>query len=252
MDNVEEVKKAASAFTTSIVSVYRLSTRKLTLSDLNNELQGLDHLLHFNWRLRKLWHETRDPLCKTASNRVTKTNHRMSRRKVNERCKKKKKKNATVRSHLMLYDLLQNPLWGRVNQRHQPLFHGLSGLKFLPLEKANAIANRPEKHFAAHDLRMQARVEVLCKAVDDSPPEKVRPCDVQKLINSLKLRKSCGIYGIPNECLRLLSIRSPIHLTYPFNHCFRLSHFTSNPPAHNGQIIWENYPKNIPKTCWRK
>jgi hypothetical protein len=32
--------------------------------------------------------------------------------------------------------------------------------------------------------------------------EKVRPCDIHKLVNSLKLRKACGLDGIPNECLR--------------------------------------------------
>jgi hypothetical protein len=36
------------------------------------------------------------------------------------------------------------------------------------------------------------------------PPERIRPCDLQKLLNSLKLRKACAIDGIPNECLRHL------------------------------------------------
>jgi hypothetical protein len=42
-----------------------------------------------------------------------------------------------------------------------------------------------------------ARVEVILKAVDNVPPERIRPCDLQKLIDSLKLRKTCGIDGIP-------------------------------------------------------
>jgi hypothetical protein len=44
-------------------------------------------------------------------------------------------------------------------------------------------------------------------------------------MNSLKLRKGCGIGGIPNECLRYLPRRSLIHLTRLFNYCLRLSHF---------------------------
>jgi len=81
--------------------------------------------------------------------------------------------------------------------------HGHSGFKFLPLEKANAIAYCLENRFTPHDLReenyerrLEARVQAPPEVVDDSPPE--RPCDVQKLINSLKLRKACGIDGIPN------------------------------------------------------
>jgi len=64
--------------------------------------------------------------------------------------------------------------------------------------------------------------------MDNSPPAKVRPRDVLKLINSLKLRKGYGTDGIPNECLRHLPRRPLVHLTHLFNHCFRLSHFPSS------------------------
>jgi hypothetical protein len=62
-----------------------------------------------------------------------------------------------------------------------------------------------ENQFTHHDLcdenherRVEARVQTLLEAVDSKPPEIIRPCDIQKLISSLKLRKSCGIDGIPN------------------------------------------------------
>jgi len=64
--------------------------------------------------------------------------------------------------------------------------------------------------------------------VDNSTPKKVRPCDVQKLINSLTLRKACGTNGIPDECHRHLPRRPLVHLTHLFSHCFRLSYFTSS------------------------
>jgi hypothetical protein len=40
-----EAEKAASDFTASIVSTYRLPTRKFTPSDINNEIPCLYHLL---------------------------------------------------------------------------------------------------------------------------------------------------------------------------------------------------------------
>jgi hypothetical protein len=49
-----EADKAARAFTASIASVYRLSTSKITLSDLNYDLPGLDRLLKYKKRMRKL------------------------------------------------------------------------------------------------------------------------------------------------------------------------------------------------------
>jgi hypothetical protein len=66
----------------SIASVYRLSACRLTLLELNKELLELDHLLQLKQRLRKLWHETRDPACKTAVNWVTKATHRMTWRNI--------------------------------------------------------------------------------------------------------------------------------------------------------------------------
>jgi hypothetical protein len=63
-----EVDKAARDFTASIASAYRLSTSKITLLDLNNDIPGLDRLLKHKQRLRKLLQETRDPACKTAEN----------------------------------------------------------------------------------------------------------------------------------------------------------------------------------------
>jgi hypothetical protein len=72
---------------------------------------------------------------------------------------------------------------------------------------------------------VEARVQALLEATDNKPPKRIRPCDLQKLSNSLKLRKACGIDGIPNECLRRLPRRPLVHLTHLFNHCVWLSHF---------------------------
>jgi hypothetical protein len=79
-----EADKAAREFAASTASAYRLSTCKITVSDLNSDLPGLDRLLKHKQKLRKLWHETRDPACKTAVNWVTKTIRRMTRRKTLE------------------------------------------------------------------------------------------------------------------------------------------------------------------------
>jgi hypothetical protein len=70
------------------------------------------------------------------------------------------------------------------------------GLKFLPLEKANVIADCLENQFSPQDLcedyhkwQVVARIQALFKATDNNPPHRVRPCDVQKIIKSLKLKK---------------------------------------------------------------
>jgi hypothetical protein len=110
--------------------------------------------------------------------------------------------------------------------------HGASGLKFLPSEKAKTIAEYLEIQFTPHDLcdenherRVEAKVQALLETVDKNPPQRIRPCDVQKLIKFLKLRRACGIDVIPNECLRHLPRRPLVHLIHLFNHCLRLSHF---------------------------
>jgi hypothetical protein len=92
----------------------------------------------------------------------------------------------------------------------------------VPLEKANVTADCLKSQFLPHDLckenyerQVVARVQTLSEDVDDSPPERVRPCDVQKLINSLKLRKACGIDGIPDDCHRHLT-RKPMVIQYTY------------------------------------
>jgi hypothetical protein len=80
-----EADKAARDFTASIASAYRLATSKVTLSDMNSDLPGLDRLLKHKRKLRKLWHETRDPACKTAVNWVVKTIRQITRKKALER-----------------------------------------------------------------------------------------------------------------------------------------------------------------------
>jgi hypothetical protein len=66
---------------------------------------------------------------------------------------------------------------------------------------------------------MESRVEVVLEAADDTALEKFRPCDIQKLIKSLKLWRACGIDGIPNECLKHLPRKPLVYLSSLFNHC---------------------------------
>jgi hypothetical protein len=50
----EEADKVGRDFAASIALTYKLSTRKVTLSDLNKDLPGLESLLKHKWRLGKL------------------------------------------------------------------------------------------------------------------------------------------------------------------------------------------------------
>jgi hypothetical protein len=58
---------------------------KVTISEVNTDLPGLDRLLIQKQRLRNMWQETRDPACKTAVNWVKKAIRRMTRRRALER-----------------------------------------------------------------------------------------------------------------------------------------------------------------------
>jgi hypothetical protein len=71
--------------------------------------------------------------------------------------------------------------------------NGASGLKFYPTETANAIADCLEIQFTPHDLcdenherRVEARVPALLDTVDDSPPQKIRPKEINKFLEIKK------------------------------------------------------------------
>jgi hypothetical protein len=179
--------------------------------------------------LRKLWLEVRDLECKTKVNWVTKSIGRMTRKRALEQWEIKICN--TEVTPQVIWPIAKSFL-NRDVPRAPTAIHGPSCLIFHPSEKANAIADCLEDQFTHHSLydrnhkrRVQARVQALLEAVDSKPSERIRPCDLQKLISSLKLRKSCGIYGTPNECLRLLPRRPLVHLSHLFNHCLRLSYF---------------------------
>jgi hypothetical protein len=100
--------------------------------------------------------------------------------------------------------------------------HGPFNLTFHSLQKANAIADCLENQFTLHDLcdenhkrQVEDRVQNLLEAVDNNSSKKIRPCDLQKLVNSLKLTKACRIDGNPNECLKQFPRRPLVHLTHP-------------------------------------
>jgi hypothetical protein len=57
---VIDAERTACNFRASIASVYRLSTHKITLSKLYEELPELDRLLQLKRRLRELWQKTGD------------------------------------------------------------------------------------------------------------------------------------------------------------------------------------------------
>jgi hypothetical protein len=95
-----EADKAVYDFTASTALVYRLSTSKVTLSHINNNLPGLDRLLKHKQRLRKLWQKTRDTACKTAVNWVSKSIMQMT---VKRHLNGGKQKLVTLKSHLRLY-----------------------------------------------------------------------------------------------------------------------------------------------------
>jgi hypothetical protein len=119
-----------------------------------------------------------------------------------------------------------------MGQEHQLLFMVLQALYFIhprkptQVQTAWKISSRTMTLCdESHERRVETRVEALLEAVHKKPPERIRPCDLQKIINSLKLRKSCGIYVIPNECLRHLPRRTLVYLTHLFTLCLRLSHY---------------------------
>jgi hypothetical protein len=113
-------------------------------------------------------------------------------------------------------------------------------------EKANVTEDCLENQFASHDLcdenherRVETSVQALLASVDDNMLEKVRPCGIQKLVKTLKLRRACGLDGIPNECLKYLPRRLMVHLTHLFDHYLQL-HYVPKP--------WKEASYNVTET----
>jgi hypothetical protein len=173
-----EADTATRDFTAFIASSYRLSTSKITLSELNNDLPGLDRLLKYKKRMRKLWQETRDPGCKAAVNWVSKAIRRMTWKRHLERWE----------TMLANTEVTPQAIWpfakslaNRDGPRAQSAIHGSLGLKFHHVDKVNVIADCLENQFTPHDLcdenherGMEARIQVLLEVEGNDTPERVR------------------------------------------------------------------------------
>jgi hypothetical protein len=108
------------------------------------------------------------------------------------------------------------------------VLHGPLGITYHPNENADCLENQFTSHDLCdenHERQVKTTFQALLASVDDTPLGKLRPCDIHKLGNSLKLRKACGLDGITSECLRHLPRRSLVQLTHLLNHCLRLFHF---------------------------
>jgi hypothetical protein len=245
----EHAEDAARKFAASIASTYRLSTPKIALLEINEVLLELDRLLQLKHRLRKLWQETWDLTCKTAVNWVTKTIGRMTRKKIIEQWETRLG-NCEV-TPLSLWPIART-LLNRDAPKAPTAIHGYHGLKFLLYDKANAIADCLENHFIHYDFceehherRVDSLVQDVLENKNSAPSEKISPCDLKSIINSLKLKKACGIDDIANECLRHLPRRPLVQLTHIFNHCLRLSYFPND--RKEAKVITLPKPDKDPK-----
>jgi hypothetical protein len=68
---------------------------------------------------------------------------------------------------------------------------GSFGITYCLSQKANMTDYCLENQFTSHDLceenhkqRVETRVQGLLVSVDESPMEKLRPCDIQKLVHT--------------------------------------------------------------------
>jgi hypothetical protein len=161
---------------------------------MNNNISDLNRLLKHKRRLEKLWQETRDPACKTAVNLVTKSVKRMACKKALERWETKIGNTEVTPQAIWL---IAKSLLKRDGPRAPTAVNGISGLVFHPPKKAKTITDCLENQFTHHNLcdenherRVKTGVQTPIEAVNNKPPERIRPCDLQKVINSLKLRKS--------------------------------------------------------------
>jgi hypothetical protein len=100
--------------------------------------------------------------------------------------------------------LLLLPVFGAVRMfTGIPLRNGPYVTICYSIDKANKKSDCLGNQFRAHDLcecdnppHVEAQVEALLAAVVEGTPVNIRPCDISKEIQPLKLGKACGLIAI--------------------------------------------------------
>jgi hypothetical protein len=146
-------------------------TRNTTILDWKYEMPGLDRLLKHKRKFRKLWQETKNPVCKTAVNWVTRNIRRMIRKRALERWEIKLA-NCEVTPQAIW--LIAKSLTKRDEPKASSAILGSLGPIFYSIDKANIIAYCSDNRFTAHDLcgrdhrqHLEAEVEALLATVDE-------------------------------------------------------------------------------------
>jgi hypothetical protein len=181
INSEEEPNKATCEFTASIASTYRLSTRKITLTELNNDLPSLERQLKHKRELRKLWQVTLDPACKAALYWFATLIRRMTRRKALEWWETKLG-NCEVTPQA-LWPIAKS-LMKRDGPKAPTAVHRPFGITYQSNEEDNVIADCLENQFISPDLcdesherQVEITVQALPASVDNTPRGKLRPCD---------------------------------------------------------------------------
>jgi hypothetical protein len=104
--------------------------------------------------MRKLWQETRDPGCKKTVNWVSKSIRRMTRKKPLEGSETKLANTELTPPAICL---IAKYLTNRDGPRAATTIHGLLGLNYHPVDKANEVADCLEKQFTPHNLCKENR-----------------------------------------------------------------------------------------------
>jgi hypothetical protein len=133
-----EADKTARVFAVSRASAYRIPSRKESIIlGRKYEIPGLDYLLKYEGKVRKLWQQTRDPARKTAVNWVTRHIRRMVWKRLPGRWETKLA-NCKVTSQAIRP--IAKSLSERGGPKAQSAIHGPLGPKLYPIDKANIIA----------------------------------------------------------------------------------------------------------------
>jgi hypothetical protein len=103
---------------------------------------------------------------------------------------------------------IAKPFMKRDGPKAPTAIHGPIGVTHQPNEEANVLADCLENQFISHYLcdenherQVETTVQALFTSASGTPLGKVRMSDIHNIEHSLKLTKTYGLYGIPNNVL---------------------------------------------------
>ena len=244
----EELDIATQIYTDTLREAYNDATTTKITEKLTETIPDLQAIIQEKRRVRKRWQRHRRQIDKQYLNYITR---RIKQHITDYKMQQIDKDIKTAVDKNNFWPVLKR--FTNHNKKRKHPIHGLNGLVYESIDKANAMAETLERQFKSRNndtayetfqtkTRRQVKQYLKNQTTYDIPL--IRPTEIKKILTKLKDDKAPGPDKIPIQAIKQIPKKGLTHMTKIFNTSLLLKHFPE--PFKKAHIVTIPKPKKNP------